>query len=85
MPKPIRCGMCFKTAQPSRRDAVICADCSLKLYARLSVATGDDIDGVALVDSIFAKHKQDMSSEVSAGDSPNAHAGTVFEVRRAVG
>jgi hypothetical protein len=72
-------------APPSRRDAVVCADCSLKLYARIAAATGDDIDGVALLDSIFAKHKQDMPSEVGSGDSPNAHSGTVFEVRRALG
>lgn len=78
----IRCSMCFKRAQPSRRDAVVCADCSLKLYARLAAATGEGIDGNALLDSIFRKHKADMPSEVGAGDSPNAHAGTVFEVRR---
>jgi hypothetical protein len=82
MSKRIQCSMCLKMAQPSRRDAVICADCSLKLYTRLAAATGDDIDPDALFARI-AKGHEDMAHEVAAGDSPNVHAGTVFEVRRA--
>lgn len=82
MSKPIRCSMCFKTAQPSRRDAVICAGCSLKLYARLSAATGEDIDGVALLDTIFRKNHADVPADVGAGDGERVYASEMFEVRR---
>jgi hypothetical protein len=70
--KRIQCSMCLRMAQPSRRDAVICSGCSIKLYARLSAATGEDIDPQRIT-----PHEQ------ARGDSPNAHMGTVFEVRRA--
>jgi hypothetical protein len=85
MSKRIQCSMCLKMAQPSRRDAVICADCSLKLYTRLSAATGEDIDGIALLEAISAKHKhKDSPADVAAGDGERVYANEVFEVSRAL-
>jgi len=79
--KHIQCSMCSRMAPPSRRDAVICADCSLKLYARLSAATGEDIDGIALLDAIAAKHKgKDSPVDVHAGDGERVYANEIFEV-----
>jgi hypothetical protein len=80
--KRIQCSMCLRMAQPSRRDAVICSGCSIKLYARLSAATGEDIDPDALFARI-AGTQRITPHEQARGDSPNAHMGTVFEVRRA--
>jgi hypothetical protein len=82
-PGHIRCVDCRKEGPPSRKDSIYCAACAVRLYQRIAAATGEDIDGNALLSLIFAKNHEDMPSEVAAGDSPNAHAGTVFEVRHA--
>lgn len=80
----ILCSMCLRMAQPSRRDAVICSGCSIKLYARLAAATGEDIDGIALLDGIFKAHKVDVPADVAAGDGERVYANELFEVSHAL-
>lgn len=80
-PGLIRCVDCREETQPSKKDSIYCAPCAKKLYARLSAADGEDIDGIALLDRMFRNNQHTPAHEEARGDGERMFAGDVFEVR----
>lgn len=78
----IRCVDCRQEAPPSKKDSIYCTPCRDKLYARLDAATGEDIDGIALLDKMWRDNLNPTPAETARGDAERMNVGDHFEVRR---